>query len=118
MAYLKINGTDFSDCVSELIVSKKSNYNAQTNAAGNTVIDLVSVKRTIEVGFIPLNNTKMVQLMNYVQNLGVSISFLNPVTGGLEEDVSCIVPDGKVEYYTIQTNNTRFKAFKLKFNEL
>mgnify|MGYP003291495799 CR=1 FL=1 len=48
MAYLKIDNTDFSMYVSGLKVGKKSNYNAQTNAAGDTVIDFINSH------FIPL----------------------------------------------------------------
>ena len=39
MAYFKINDIDFSDYVSELKVNKSANYNVQTNAAGDSVVD-------------------------------------------------------------------------------
>lgn len=63
MAYFKINGVDYSMYVKELKINKNVNYNAQTNAAGNTVVDFINAKRTIEVGIIPLNDSVMAQLL-------------------------------------------------------
>ena len=59
MAYFKIGKTDFSNIVNELKVDNTSNYNSQTNAAGNTVVDYINTKRIIEVGIIPLDDTNM-----------------------------------------------------------
>lgn len=59
MAYLKIDNTDFSMYVSGLKVGSKSNYNAQTNAAGNTVVDYINSKKTIAVNIIPLDDAAM-----------------------------------------------------------
>lgn len=118
MAYFKIGDTDFSSMVSELKVNKFTNYTAQTNAAGDTVVDYISQKREIEVGIIAINDSKMKQLLTAIDGFNVSISFRNPLTGSLEEGVNCIVPDSNVEYYTIQSNKVLYKAFKLKFTEL
>lgn len=118
MAYFKIDNVDYSMYVNELIVNKEANYNAQTNAAGNTVVDLINHKRTIEVGIIPVDSEAMVNLQNAIDAFNVSISFRNPQTGALEENVNCIIPSSNVEYYTIQANRVSFKAFKLEFIEL
>ncbi len=118
MAYFKIDDIDFSSFVNELKVSSKSNYTAQTNAAGNTVVDFVNRKRTIEVGIIPLSDTNMLRLQQAIDKFNVSISFLNPKTNVLEENVNCIIPTDDVEYYTIQPRKTMFNAFTLKFQEL
>lgn len=118
MAFFKINGVDYSMYVNELTISKEANYNAQTNAAGNTVVDYINTKREIEVGIIPLDAQTLSQLMTAIDSFNVSISFLNPVTGALEEDINCIIPDDSVEYYTIQAHRVMTKAFKLKFSEL
>lgn len=118
MAYFKIGNVDFSTYVNKLAVSKTANYNAQTNAAGNTVVDLINQKRTIEVGIIPLNSEAMTALLTAIDAFNVSISFRNPQTGLLEENVDCIIPDSDVEYYTIQANNVLFNAFSLTFTEL
>lgn len=118
MTYFKIGKNDLSMYVNELNIETETNYNAQTNAAGNTVVDMINQKRTIEVGIIPLDSAAMIALQNAIAAFNVSISFLNPVTGALEENVNCIIPDNEVEYYTIQANKVSFNDFKLKFIEL
>ena len=118
MAYFMIDGRNYSMFVNELNVSKEANYNAQTNAAGNTVVDFINFKREIEVGIIPLDGYIMATLQQDIDKFNVSISFRNPLTGVLEENVNCIIPSNEVEYYTIQVGKVLFNAFKLKFIEL
>ena len=118
MNYFLINGVDFSMYVSSLKVKKNAVYNAQTNAAGNTVVDYINSKRGIEVGIIPLNEVDMLKVLSAISAIGVSISFRNPHTNLVEENVSCIIPDSDVEFYTIQTNKVMYKELKLKFTEL
>lgn len=118
MAYFKIGENDYSLYVNELKISSAANYNAQTNAAGDTVVDFVNTKREIEVGIIPLNAAAMASLLADIEAFNVSISFLNPKTKVLETNVNCIIPDNTVEYYTIQTDNVMFNGFNLKFIEL
>ena len=118
MAYFKIGNTDFSMYVNELKINKSSVYNAQTNAAGDTVVDYINAKREIEVGIIPLTSAAMAQLQAAIDAFNVSISFRNPKTNVLEEGVNCIIPENGIEYYTIQANKVMYKAFTLKFIEL
>ena len=118
MAYFKIGGNDYSAYTNELKIKTDTTYRAQTNAAGDTVVDNQKAKRTIEVGIIPLNNTIMKNLQKDIASFKVNLSFLNPLTGVLEENVLCIIPSSEVEYYTIQANNVSFKAFTLSFTEL
>lgn len=118
MAYFKIGDIDFSAYVSGLKVSNNAYYNAQTNAAGNTVVDYINTKRTIEVNIIPLTDTQMLKLQLAIAAFGVSISFRNPATNAIEENVSCIIPANDVEYYTIQANKVLFEAATLTFTEL
>lgn len=118
MAYFKINDVDYSMYVNKLLVDKEANFHSQTNAAGNSVVDLVNHKRTISVGIIPLDNAAMIRLQQAIDGFNVSISFLNPLTNALEENVNCIIPSSGVEYYTIQANKVLFKAFELEFVEL
>lgn len=118
MAYFKIDNVDFSHCVNELKVKTHNNYVAQTNAAGNTVVDYINQKRVITVGIIPLNDADMAALQNAINDFNVSISFRNPKTNVLEENLNCIIPEDEVEYYTIQANKVMYKAFSLSFQEL
>ena len=115
MSYLKINNNDYSAYVNELKVTKDVNYNAQTNAAGDTVVDYINTKRTIEVGIIPLDEVTMVNLQNDLHEFNVSITLRNPQTNVLEENINCIIPSSEIEYYTIQINKVMYKAFTLTF---
>lgn len=118
MAYFKIDNTDFSMYVNELKVNNTHKYNAQENAAGNTVVDYINKKRSITVGIIPLNPTAMASLQSAIDKFNVSISFRNPQTNQLETGVNCIIPSSEVEYYTIQANKVLYNAFNLTFIEL
>lgn len=117
MEYVKINNTDVSRFVNELKVNKNANYNAQTNAAGDTVVDYVNTKREIEVGFIPLNGEDMATIQGFIDTFSVSLSFRNPLTNALE-NITCIIPSSGVEYYTIRQDSVSYKAFTIKFKEL
>ena len=118
MSYFKINNNDYSNIVSALKVESVASYSAQTNAAGNTVVDYINTKRTIEVGIIPLDSVDMLPLQRDINAFSVTISFLNPNTNLIEENVACIIPSSGIEYYTIQTDKVRYKALTLKFTEL
>lgn len=118
MAYFKIGDTDFSKYVNELTIGKATNYNSQTNAAGDTVVDYINKKYTIEVGIIPLDDKSMKALQDAIDGFNVAISFRDPKTNELKEDVNCIIPEDEVQYYTIQADKVMYKAFSLTFTEL
>jgi hypothetical protein len=118
MAYLMINGIDFSKYVNELEVKNDAVFTSQKNAAGDTVVDYINRKRAIKVGIIPLDAAAMLKLQNVINELVVSLTFLNPVTNALEENIQCILPSNNVSYYTIQAGKTLFNRFSLEFTEL
>lgn len=118
MSYFKINNVDYSQYVNQLKVNKEANYNAQVNAAGNTVVDYINAKRVIEVGIIPLDGATMLALQQAIDSFNVSISFQNPLTNTLEENVNCIIPTNEVEFYTIQAGKVLYNAINLSFIEL
>ena len=117
MAYFKIGNNDYSMFTSELKVATNHNYNAQTNAAGNSVVDYINKKRVINVVIIPLNDESMAKLQADINAFNVSISFLNPETKALET-INSIIAKNETEYYTIQETKTMFKALSLTFEEL
>ena len=117
MAYFMINNKDFSKYVNALSVTKTANYYAQTNASGNTVVDYINSKRTIEVGFIPMKAEALKELTEAITNFGVSVSFLNPHTNEVAT-TSCIVADSTIDYYTIQEAKVMANPFTLVFTEL
>lgn len=118
MAYFKIGENDYSQYVNKLKITTKSKYNSQTNAAGDTVVDYLNKKRTIDVGIIPLDSDIMSQLQTDLNAFSVSVSVRNPETNELEEGISCIIPSSGIEYYTIQIDKVKYKAFTLSFTEL
>ena len=117
MAYFKIGDNDYSMYVSALKVGRKSNYNAQTNAAGNTIVDYINSKRTISVTIIPLDDAVMKALQADINAFSVSLSFRDPTSGALEE-LSAIIPDNEVDYYTIRADKVSYKALNLVFTEI
>lgn len=118
MAYFKIGDIDFSGMCNKLEVATTTNYNAQTNAAGNTVVDYVNKKRVITVGIIPTNDTEMLRIQQAIDAFSVALSFRDPRTNTLAEKVPCIIPDNSVSYYTIQEGNVRYNGITLTFREL
>lgn len=118
MAYFKINNNDVSRCVNALSVTKNHLYKSQTNAKGDTIVKYKNTKRIFNVGIIPLSQAEMKTLQAAIDSMVVNISFLNPDTGALEENVRCMIPTETVEYYTIRAGNTSFKKFSLQFSEL
>jgi hypothetical protein len=117
VSYLKINNNDYSNIVNTLVVDKTSNYTAQTNAAGDSVVDYINAKRTVEVGIIPLKADTMAALLADLELFNVSITFRNPLTNELET-INTIIPDTNISYYTIQQNKVMYNALTLKFIEL
>ena len=117
MAYFMINGIDFSDCVCGLKITNNSTYNAQTNAAGNTVVDYINSKRSVEVGIIPLDDAAMQELLAAINKFNVSLTFRDPTDGTLEE-INAIIPSSDIDYYTIQIDRVSYNAMSLTFTEL
>ena len=118
MNYFKIGSNDYSMYVNMLKVNKTAKYNAQTNAAGDTVVDYINSKRVFEVGIIPIDDTVMAKLQSDIDNFNVSISFRDPKTNALEANVNCIIPENGVDYYTIRADKVMYKAFTIKIIEL
>lgn len=117
MEYFKIDNVDYSKYVSGLKVSRAANFSSQKNAAGNTIIDYINSKRTIEVSIIPLEDEAMRSLQKAIEDINVSITFRNPVDGELTT-INAYLPSDNVDYYTIQTNKVMYKTFNLTFIEL
>ena len=118
MAYFKIGDKDFSNYVRELTIQKKHNYNAQTNAAGDTVVDYISAKRVVEVGIITVNEAVAKEILDAVDGFNVLISFRDPRNGALVEGMNCVIPETEIDYYTIQTDKVLVNEFELEFTEL
>lgn len=119
MAYFfKINGNDYSMYVNKLVVGTEHNYKSMTTAAGNTLVKYINSKRIIEVGIIPLDDAAMATFLADVDKFQVSISYRDPKTNTMTEDLKCIIPNNLVEYHTIQVGKVMYKAFSLQIKEL
>ena len=118
MSYFKIDGTDYSMYVNKLKVAKEHIYKGQTNAAGNLLVKYVNTKRIIEVGIIPLDSEAMARLQTDINKFKVLVSYRDPETQALVENITCIIPHNSVDYYTIQADNVKYKAFSLELKEL
>ena len=117
MVYFKIDGTDLSHYVNELKIATKTNYSAQTNALGDTVVDKINNKREIEVGIIPLDELEAQVILSLLDRFVVTIEVREPKTGALAS-ILAMIPESDVDYYTIQADKVKLNAFKLKFTEL
>lgn len=116
--FLKINDNDYSMYVNKLQVGKTHSYKEMKTSAGNTLVKYINSKRVIEVGIIPLDDSAMVRLLTDINKFQVTVSFRDPETNLLTENVKCIIPNNIVEYYTIQAGNVKYKALSLQIKEL
>lgn len=119
MAYFKINGNDYSMFVNRLTVARQHNATTRESATGLLLVKRKGTTRILEVGIIPLDAATMVRFMVDINQPNVKVSFLDPLTNELVENMNCLIPTNLVEYYTIQgANNTKFKAFTLSIQEI
>ena len=118
MSYFKINGVDFSAYVNKLLIGTEHSYKSMTTASGSTIVKYINSKRSIEVGIIPLTDAQMKPLLNEVDKFQVTISYRDPETNALVENLSCIIPNHLVEYHTIQSGKVMYKALSLQIKEL
>lgn len=116
--FFKINDNDYSMYVNLLKVAKSHNYKELKTAAGNTLVKYVNSKRIIEVGIIPLDDAAMIRLLADINQFQVSISFRDPETNEMTENVKCIIPSNIIEYFTIQVGKVRYRGFTLQIQEL
>lgn len=116
MAYLKINGNDYSQYVNKLLIDTKHKYTARESASGDLLVKYITKKRNISVGVIPLDASSLSSLLSDLNSFEVTVSFLNPETNALET-ANCIIPINSIEYYTIQIGNTKSKAFNFTCEE-
>ena len=116
--YFAINGTDYSKYVNKLQVGTEHFYKSMSTAAGNTLVKYINTKRILEVGIIPLSGDAMTQFMQDVNDFQVMVSFRDPITNEVTENMKCIIPTHLVDYYTIQADNVQFRAFSLQIKEL
>lgn len=112
--FLKINGIDFSMYVNKLIVGREHLYTSLNTASGGDLVKYKGSKYVLEVGFVPLDDTSMANLLSVLDEFNVTISFRDPKTNQIYENLVCIIPNHLVEYYTIRADKVSYKAFSVQ----
>lgn len=118
MAFLKINGNDYSMYCNKLSVAKQHNATTREAATGLLLVKRKSTTRILEVGIIPLDSDVMMRLQSDINKANCKVSFLDPATNMLVENMPCMIASNLVEYYTIQGSKVKFMAFTLTIQEI
>lgn len=117
MAILKINGYDASGLVSGLKVGYETlvSDTSGRNANGDTVLDVINLKRKVYVNFRAMKFSEMQELLAAIAPYQVTIEYLDPRTNTMQSaDTYTGTPEP--EYYNV--SKTIFKAMNLNFIEL
>lgn len=116
MAYLMINGTDYSNIVSGIKINYDKDYTTLKTAIGYTFVDYITTNTTLEVSVIALDDNKMKSFLNDIDDISISVSYRYP--GGVLRQLTAFAPSNSIEYYTIQQNNVSFKGMTVKLVEI
>lgn len=116
--FFKMNGTDYSMYVNKLLIGTEHHYLSQKSAAGNEKVTHINATKVIEVGIIPLDGEAMKNLLKDANGFNVTVSYRDPETGEMVEDLSCYIPNTLIDYHTIRADKVMFKAFNLQIKEL
>lgn len=127
MTYFKINGHDYSQYVNKLQLGIIRNYKSRTTADGINRVQYKNTKHKIEVGFIMMDANVAKSILQDIESFEydsrlmshkIRISFLNPKTNTLVENLACFVGENVLDYYTIQDDNVKINPFSLTFTEI
>jgi hypothetical protein len=117
MVIFKINDIDFSGLVAALKVGYETlvSDSSGRNAAGDTVIDVINMKRKI---YVTLRHTTFAEMQSFlaaVANFQVSVTYLDPRTNTLQT-ASTYIGTPEPEYFNV--SKTIYKPMSLNFIEL
>jgi hypothetical protein len=117
MAILKINSVDFSDLVSGLKVGYETlvSNNSGRNANGDTVVDVINMKRKIYVSLRATTFDEMQRFLGAIAPYVVTVEYLDPRDNTLKS-ATTYTGTPEPEYYNV--SKTIFKAMNLNFIEL
>lgn len=114
---LKIGSKDFSDLVSGLKVGYETlvSDSSGRNAAGDTVLDVINMKRKIYVTLRHTTVAEMKEFLAAIEPYQVTISYLDPKTNVFSSaDTYTGTPEP--EYYNV--SHSLFKPMSINFIEL
>lgn len=96
---IKINGYDFTDCFKKKGVSayytKITGSNGGTMLDGTEVEDVLSFKLNYQRGFLPLKETRCIELLRQLKNRTVTVTLTDPLSlqeRSFEAKVTDVVP--------------------------
>lgn len=117
--YFKINNTDFSSLVSGLKVGFETlvSDNSGRNAAGKTVVDIVTRKTKVYVTLRHTTDTEMQSFLNAIKDYVISVSYKDPHSGAMST-ITAYTGTPEPEYFTIQNNRVVYKPMNINFIEL
>lgn len=116
--FFKMNGTDYSMYVNKLLIGTEHHYLSEKSAAGNEKVTHINATKVIEVGIIPLDATAMANLLKDANGFNVTISYRDPETNEMVEDLPGYIPNTLIDYQTIRADKVTYKAFTLQIKEL
>ena len=113
----KINGADFSGLVTGLKVGYETlvSDSSGRNAAGDTVLDIINMKRKI---YVTLRHTTVAEMQDFlaaIEPYQVTVSYLDPKTNALST-ASTYTGTPEPEYYNV--SHSLYKPMSLNFIEL
>lgn len=116
--FFKINNNDYSMYVNKLMVTREHIYKSGLNSSGTTWVKYQNSKARLEVGIIPIDDVAMAKLLADVDKFKITVSYRDPRTNTLTENLDCIITDYRTEYHTIQANKVMYKTLTLQITEL
>lgn len=117
MAIFKIGSKDFSGLISGLKVGYETlvSDSSGRNANGDTVIDVINMKRKIYISLRHTTFAEMQEFLAAIADYQVSISYLDPRDNTLQE-ATTYTGTPEPEYYNV--SKTIFKPMTINFIEL
>jgi hypothetical protein len=117
MEILKINNVDFSDLVAGLKVGYETlvSDSSGRNANGDTVIDVINMKRKI---YVTLRHTTIAEMQRFLAAISpytVDVTYLDPRTNSLQT-ASTYTGTPEPEYFNV--SKSLYNPMSLNFIEL
>lgn len=113
---LKINGVAMPT-PSEMTHSIYDITDGERDSTGTMHIDLIATKYKLECKWNVLTQANMTKILNTVNAITFSISFVDPVTGE-EKTMNVYKGDRSIPIFKITNGENVYKDFKINFIEL
>ena len=115
--FFEINNIDFSHLVSSLKVGYETLVSDNTNAAGDTVIDIINKKIKLSVGIRHTTDEEMESFLAATNDYVVNVGFRDPKTQSIIT-INTHIDTPEPDYYTIQPTRIIYKPMSLNFTQL